>query len=87
MTALGDCLHAALAVVEDRHDRYGDARLVMRDIAAAWSLVLQTPVTPPQVAQCMVMLKMVRQAHGHDPDNWTDTAGYADLGHMLSRGA
>ena len=37
MTSLGDCLHAALAVVEDRHDRYGDARIVMRDIAADWT--------------------------------------------------
>jgi hypothetical protein len=84
MTSLGDCLHAALAVVEDRHDRYGDARIVMRDIAAAWSLVLGITVTPAQVAQCMVLLKMIRQTHGSDPDNWTDTAGYADLGHMLS---
>jgi hypothetical protein len=84
MTSLGDCLHAALAVVEDRHDRYGDARVVMRDIASAWSLVLGSPVTPAQVAQCMVMLKQIREVHGHDPDNWTDTAGYADLGHMLS---
>jgi hypothetical protein len=30
MTALGDCLHAALAVVEDRQTRYGDPRVVMR---------------------------------------------------------
>jgi hypothetical protein len=84
MTALGDCLHAALAVVEDRQTRYGDPRVVMRDIASAWSLVLGITVTPAQVAQCMVMLKMIRQTHGNDPDNWTDTAGYADLGHMLS---
>jgi len=47
-------------------------------VAARWSQVLGTPVTPAQVALCLIDLKLARLAH--DPahlDSMVDIAGYA----------
>jgi hypothetical protein len=43
-----------------------------------WSQTLDVPVTPAQVALCLIDLKLARLAH--DPshgDSLTDVAGYA----------
>lgn len=64
----------------DREKTHGDPARNLRDIAAKWSVTLGVPVTPMQVALCMIDLKSVRAMH--DPahrDHWVDIAGYAGL--------
>lgn len=73
-------LAQAAAVLESRAETYGPADTALRAIAARWSLTLGQPVTPAQVALCMIDLKMVRLAH--DPshrDSLVDVIGYAAL--------
>ena len=70
----------APAVLESRAETYGPADTALCAIAARWSLTLGQPVTPAQVALCMIDLKMVRLAH--DPshrDSLVDGIGYAAL--------
>jgi hypothetical protein len=67
-------------VLEERRDDYGEAADQFRAIAARWSITLGTPVTPAQVALCMIDLKLVRLAYdpGH-VDSVVDVIGYAAL--------
>jgi hypothetical protein len=71
--------HAA-GVIAERDAAYGDAAASMATIAERWSLTLGRPVTPAQVALCMLDLKLARLAH--DPthrDSIADVIGYAAL--------
>lgn len=67
-------------VLEERRDDYDDPAEQFRAIANRWSITLGTPVTPSQVALCMIDLKLARLAH--DPchtDSLVDVIGYAAL--------
>jgi hypothetical protein len=67
-------------VLEERRDDYGDPAEQFRVIAARWSITLGTPITPSQVALCMIDLKLARLAY--DPrhvDSMVDVIGYAAL--------
>jgi hypothetical protein len=67
-------------VLEERRDDYGDPADQFKAIAARWSITLGMPVTPAQVALCMIDLKLVRLAY--DPgnvDSVVDVIGYAAL--------
>ena len=67
-------------VLEERRDDYGEAADQFKAIAARWSITLDMPVTPAQVALCMIDLKLTRLAH--DPrhvDSVVDVIGYAAL--------
>ena len=67
-------------VLEERRDDYGDPAEQFRAIADRWSITLGTPVTPTQVALCMIDLKLARLAY--DPrhfDSIVDVIGYAVL--------
>ena len=71
-------LHHAAGVIEHREQAYGPAESNFAAIAARWSLVLGIPVTPAQVALCLIDLKLARLTH--DPahlDSIVDVAGYA----------
>lgn len=72
----------------DRARDYGDARDNFGRIAALWSPILGVPVSPAQVALCMVQLKVARlvASPGHR-DSWADAAGYAALGARVSGAA
>ena len=67
-------------VLEERRDDYGDPAEQFKAIADRWSITLGTPVTPAQVALCMIDLKLTRLAHdlGHR-DSLVDVIGYAAL--------
>jgi hypothetical protein len=67
-------------VLEERRDDYGDPAEQFRAIADRWSITLGTPVTPVQVALCMIDLKLARLAYdpGH-VDSLVDVIGYAAL--------
>ncbi len=67
-------------VLEERRDDYGDPAEQFRAIADRWSITLGTPITPSQVALCMIDLKLARLAYdpGH-VDSIIDVIGYAAL--------
>jgi hypothetical protein len=71
-------LQHAAGVIEHREQAYGPAESTFAAIAARWSLVLGIPVTPAQVALCLIDLKLARLSR--DPahlDSIVDVAGYA----------
>ena len=73
-------LDAAARVLADRATSYGAPGSAFAAIAARWSITLGRPVTPQQVALCMIDLKLARIAH--DPthrDSVVDVIGYAAL--------
>ena len=77
MTAEMMLTHAA-TIVAERRIAYGDPAWSMAAIAARWSVTLGRPITPAQVALCLIDVKLTRLAH--DPahaDSITDIAGYA----------
>lgn len=67
-------------VLEERRDDYGDPAEQFKAIAERWSITLGMPVTPSQVALCMIDLKLARLAYdpGH-VDSMVDVIGYAAL--------
>jgi len=67
-------------VLEERRDDYGDPAEQFRAIADRWSITLGTPISPAQVALCMIDLKLARLAYdsGH-VDSLVDVIGYAAL--------
>ena len=79
MTAWPILGHTA-KVLEERRDDYGDPAEQFRAIADRWSITLGTPITPSQVALCMIDLKLARLAYdpGH-VDSIVDVIGYAAL--------
>jgi hypothetical protein len=79
-------LQYAAGVVAGRRARYGETEALFGQIAARWSLVLGTEVTPAQVALCLIDLKLARLTR--DPahlDSIVDVAGYAGLLKELTR--
>ena len=80
-------LEEAISLIsKDRHDDHGPADKSFERIAKFWSLILDTPVKPHQVAQCMIALKLSRINHTSvNNDNWIDIAGYAALGGEIAQ--
>ena len=73
-------LAQAASVVCDRRRTYGQPRVLFERVAARWSQVLGTRVTPAQAVVCLIDVKVARLAH--DPrhlDSITDIAGYAGI--------
>ena len=71
-------LRQAAAVVANRRDIYGDPVTSMTAVARRWSITLDQPITPAQVALCLIDLKLARLAHQPDHlDSMIDVAGYA----------
>tara|TARA_R110000787_G_scaffold143488_5_gene257295 strand:- start:65114 stop:65368 length:255 start_codon:yes stop_codon:yes gene_type:complete len=71
-------LKQAAAIIGNRRETYGDPSASMSAIAKRWSITLNQPITPAQVALCLIDLKLARLAH--DPrhlDSMIDVAGYA----------
>lgn len=68
---------AAVVINGPRREAYGPLKESYGRIAAMWSVLLRTPVTAAQVAQCMIALKLVRESHSHSRDNAVDICGYA----------
>lgn len=77
--------HAAGVVSRRRHE-YGEPTDLFEQIAKRWSLTLGTPVSPAQVALCLIDLKLARLAgNPHHLDSQVDIAGYAACLQELSR--
>lgn len=67
----------------NRQDSYGSPSQNFSDIAALWSVILGVQVTPRQVGQCMILLKVSRDKQSPKKDNLVDIAGYARTIEML----
>ena len=79
-------LKQAAAIVGNRRETYGEPSASMTAIAKRWSITLGQPITPSQVALCLIDLKLARL--GHDPghlDSMIDVAGYAAVLKEVSR--
>lgn len=73
----------------DRANSYGDANTLLPIVAHLWESVFGTKISPLQVIQAMVALKLARTIvnPGHR-DSWVDLAGYAGLSErVLIKGA
>jgi hypothetical protein len=78
MSKGSDMLLDAARTLAERGRVYGEARANMERTAQLWSIVLGVPVTPVQVALCLVQLKVARLLVTPDhSDSAVDIAGYA----------
>jgi hypothetical protein len=62
-----------------RQDEYGHPADDFKRIADMWAVLVKVPITPQQVAMCMVALKLARLCHSpNHRDSMIDIAGYAN---------
>ncbi|MGH2342577.1 DUF6378 domain-containing protein [Segnochrobactraceae bacterium EtOH-i3] len=79
MTTPGAALLAEAAeTIQQREGAHGDKGKTFRMIAAMWSAYLGAEVSPADVAQMMVLLKVARARCGDRAhrDHYVDQAGY-----------
>lgn len=69
----------------EREGNYGTPQESFNRIAAIWSIILQTPIRPDQVALCMAGLKMARLVKGPHYDSYVDGSGYLAIAAELSQ--
>jgi len=76
---------AAKIIAGERDAQYGGPEENFTRISKIWSVILNTEVTPEDVAMCMVGVKMSRYAagSGFQADTWIDVAGYAGCGYEV----
>jgi hypothetical protein len=68
-----------------RREDYGGPFESFSDIGAGWAMVLGHPVTPEQVALCMIQLKVARAKNGgFHRDSFVDIAGYAQCAEFIA---
>jgi hypothetical protein len=74
-------------VTKDRAADHGDMENNFSRIADYWSVHLDYPVHPTDVAVMMTLLKVARiNSNPKHPDNWVDGAGYLACGGELAGG-
>lgn len=68
----------------DRGADYGPPVEDFERTGKMWGAILGTaPVTPQQVALCMIALKVSREAYHHKRDSLVDVAGYVETLAMI----
>lgn len=82
-----ECLRKACECVNgDRNSKYGEPENNLKLIAEFWSSYLGTELTPTDVANMMVLLKVARTNSGKmHLDNYIDMAGYASLAYEVTK--
>ena len=71
-------LHEADYITKgQRREDYGSVEESFYKIAQLWEPILGVPISPRQVALCMIQLKVARYVHGQQRDSLVDIAGYA----------
>ena len=72
-------LERAMTVVTERGEDYDHPAPNHERIAALWSVILERDVTPLEVVNCMIAVKLARLVKTPDHrDSLVDIAGYAD---------
>lgn len=75
---------AMIIINGEREGQYGKPENSFKVISELWSGYLQHSVTPSDVANMMILLKVARNANGvYKEDNWIDICGYAAIGGEL----
>jgi len=67
---------AKTLITNDRQSTYGHPLDDFSKTALIWQAILGVPVTPEQVALCMVGVKISREVHMPKRDNIVDAVGY-----------
>jgi hypothetical protein len=67
----------------DRRIDYGHPMDDFARTSLIWQAILGIPVTPEQVALCMVGVKISREVNKPKRDNLVDMAGYAETLNMV----
>lgn len=68
---------ARVCVCGEREQDYGTPEDSFALIASLWTVYLNTPITPKDVAMMMALLKVARIKRGDKADSFIDLAGYA----------
>ena len=71
-----DTLREAQVTVSKRAIKYGSPVVNFERISQAWSLYLGRPISYDDFVNLMILLKVMRDAENHNPDNHLDIAGY-----------
>ena len=67
-------------VIDGRRSVYGNPEKTFPRHAQVWSAIIGTPVTPEQVALCLIGYKLIRTADAPDySDNSDDVEDYLDI--------
>jgi len=66
-----------------RSENYGHPSKNLRRIADMWSVYLETPIRPEDVAVLMCCLKLARLAEGWHQDSIDDAATYLGLADLV----
>lgn len=73
----------------EKQKEYGDYEINFNLLAMLWSVVLKDylhkDIKPHQVAQCMVMLKMLRTTEKYKSDSYLDASVYLDMAKELHK--
>jgi len=73
-------IRAGELITGDREKTHGSPAKNFDYAARLWSVILQRPIEPFQVALCLDALKTARiVSNPHHEDNWVDKAGYTAL--------
>lgn len=76
---------AEAAINGERDEMYGSPDQNFGRIAKLWSVYLNVPIMPADVANMMILLKVARLRHTPGVlDSWLDIAGYAACGAEVS---
>tara|TARA_R110000803_G_scaffold593_1_gene2024 strand:+ start:36 stop:314 length:279 start_codon:yes stop_codon:yes gene_type:complete len=73
----------------EKDSEYGNFEVNFNLLAMLWSVVLKNnlhkDIKPHQVAQCMVMLKMLRTTEKYKSDSYLDASVYLDMAKELHK--
>lgn len=84
MIAADLLMEAAALISGPRQADHGTPEDTFRRIAALWSAYLDREVSPTDVCQLMVLLKVGRTLARPKKDDYLDEAGYAGLAHQMA---
>ena len=78
---------SASLISGERQQTYGTAKDNFTSTAKLWEPVLGVPITAPQVAICMALVKIdrLRTSPDHE-DSWVDAVSYLVLGGEIATG-
>jgi hypothetical protein len=76
-------LSEAQKIIEERGKDYGDINQSFERIAKFWSAYKGVEITPHEVADMMILLKISRNVTSRKKDNLLDIVGYAECAGRL----
>jgi hypothetical protein len=78
-------LSEAQKIIEERGKDYGDINQSFERIAKFWSAYKGVEITPHEVADMMILLKISRNVTSRKKDNLLDIVGYAECAAKLNK--